>query len=511
MSTISSNNKRIAQNTLLLYFRMLLIMAVSLYTSRVILSALGIEDFGIYNVVGGVVALFSFLNSSMSTSTQRFLTFELGQGNLKQLKKVFAASLNIHLGICLFLVVLSETIGLWFLNTQMNIPEGRMLAANWVFQMSILSFCLSIVQTPFTASIIAHEKMSVFAYISVMEVFFKLAIAYLVTSVTFDRLIFYAILVFVVHLLINLSYQCYCFRNYVECRYRLEWNKSLYKQLTSFAGWNLFGSIAWLLKKQGINILLNIFFGPIVNASCGIAMQVSHAVTGFVSNFQTALNPQITKNYAQNNISYMEGLAYKGSKYSFFLLFFISFPLLLNLEYVLHLWLEDVPTYTSLFVILIIIESLGNVLWGNTMIVSMMATGRIRNYQIIVSSVLLMIVPISYLALKWGCDVSFVFYISIMMTLIAGLTRFSFCHKYIGYSYRRMFHEILRPVIGVLSLSVPLLLAVHKYYFDSQNFMHFSISVLVAIIVEFCAIWIVGLDKKEKNVVSQIIKNKIHK
>lgn len=511
MSTKLDSNKLIVKNTIMLYIRMLLTMVVSLYTSRVILEALGIENFGIYNVVGGVVAMFSFLKTAMSTSTQRFLTFELGKGNIEQLKKVFASSLNIHIGVCILLVLLSESLGLWFLNTQMSIPNDRILAANWVFQFSILSFCLTIIQTPFIASIIAHEKMNVFAYMSIVDVLLKLLIAYVVIIVTFDKLIFYAILVFVVHFFIFLLYLCYCYRNFFECRFSIERDKILYKQLTSFAGWNLFGSIVWLLKKQGINILLNVFFGPIINASCGLAMQVSHAVTGFVSNFQTALNPQITKNYAQGNVSYMEGLAYKGSKYSFYLLFFISFPLLLNIEYVLHLWLVEVPNYTSLFVQLIVIESLISVIWGNTMIVSMMATGKIKNYQLAVSFVLFMIVPISYVVLKLGCDVSYVFYVSIVMTLLAGVLRFSFCHKQIGYSYRRMISEVLWPIIRVVVISVPSLLLIRKQYFVNRDFLSFILLVLITLVIVFTTIWFVGLQRNERNVIIKIVKSKLYK
>ena len=510
MSATSENNKRIAKNTFLLYLRMLLTMVVSLYTSRIVLKALGIEDFGIYNVVGGVVAMFSFLNSSMSSSTQRFLTFELGKGDRNRLQQVFSASLNVHIGICVIIFVLSETIGVWFLNSQLNIPYERMNAANWVLQMSIFSFCLTIIQTPFTASIIAHERMNVFAYISIIEVFLKLAVAYLITTVLMDKLILYGILLLVVHLIINLIYQGFCFKNYVECRYRYIHNKELYKQLTGFAGWNLFGSIAWLLKSQGINILLNIFFGPVVNAARGIAMQVSHAIMGFVSNFQTALNPQITKNYAQDNIAYMESLTYKGSKYSFFLLFFISLPLMLNIDYVLDLWLEEVPQYASIFVILIIIESLGNILWGNTMIVSMMATGNIKNYQMTVSLILLLIVPISYIVLKMGANVYSVFYISIIITIISGLTRFYYCHIQIGFSFKRMYSEILYPVLKVLIVSVPILIVIRVYLLGDNNFICFSLSVFIAIIIESFAIWMAGLQIDEKKVVVNFIKKKIY-
>lgn len=298
----SDNNKRVAKNTLFLYFRMILIMLVTLYTSRVILAQLGIRDYGIYNVVGGVVTMFAFLNNCMTSSTQRFMTFELGCGDMQRLKNVFAASLNIHLAIAVTIVLLAETIGLWFLNTKLVIPAERLLAANWVYQFAILSFCVNIVQVPYNAVLIAHEKMSVYAYISIIEVFLKLGIVYLLTISPFDKLIAYGILLFTVQLLIRCIYQVYCRKHYEESRFRLFWNRELYCQMSGFAGWNLFGSIAWLLRDQGVNIILNMFFGPVINAARGVATQVSGAVMNFISNFQVALNPQITKNYANGNV-----------------------------------------------------------------------------------------------------------------------------------------------------------------------------------------------------------------
>ena len=331
-----TNNKRVAKNTLFLYFRMILIMLVTLYTSRVILAQLGIKDYGIYNVVGGVVTMFAFLNNCMTTSTQRFMTFELGKGNVQKLKDVFAASLNIHIAIALAVVLLAETIGLWFVNYKLVIPADRLVAANWVFQFAILSFCVNVIQVPYNAVLIAHEKMSVYAYISIIEAFLKLGIVYLLSISPFDKLIVYGVLIFAVQLLIRCIYQVYCHRHYEESRFRLFWNKGLYQEMSGFAGWNLFGSVAWMLRDQGVNIVLNLFFGPVINAARGVAAQVSSAVMNFISNFQVALNPQITKNYANGNIQEMEKLTYLGIKFSYIILFFLAFPLSLNINYVLH-------------------------------------------------------------------------------------------------------------------------------------------------------------------------------
>lgn len=339
---------------------MILVMLVSLYTSRVILAKLGVEDYGIYNVVGGIVAMFSFLNSSMATSTQRYLTYALGKNDNELLKNVFAISLNIHIVIAIFIIILAETFGLWMLNTHLVIPPDRLMAANWVFQLSILTFSINIIQVPYNASIIAHERMNVYAYISIIEVVLKLIIVYILSLTTFDRLIFYAILVFLVQLVVRVIYQAYCRCRFVECHLRFYWDKQLYKEMFGFAGWNMFGSVAWLMRGQGLDIVLNLFFGPIVNAARGITNQVSGAVMSFISNFQVALNPQITKKYAQGEIEQMESLAYNGIKFSLLLLFIIAFPLCLNIDYVLGLWLKDVPRYTSIFIILVIIDSIVN-------------------------------------------------------------------------------------------------------------------------------------------------------
>ena len=311
MSQTSQNNKRIAKNTLLLYVRMLFMMAVNLYTSRVVLNALGVEDFGIYNVVGGVVAMFSVISGSLSAAISRFITYELGKGNNDRLNKIFSASVTIQLLLSLIIVILVESIGVWFLNVKMSIPTDRMLAANWVLQFSIATFVINLVSVPYNAAIIAHERMSAFAYISILEALGKLAIAYLIVVSPMDRLIFYALLMCSVAVIVRAVYGYYCKRHFAECTYHFHWDREILKKMFGFAGWNFIGASSAVLRDQGGNIIINLFAGPAVNAARGIAGQVNNAVTGFVSNFMTALNPQITKSYASGDREYMMTLIYQ--------------------------------------------------------------------------------------------------------------------------------------------------------------------------------------------------------
>ena len=507
----SDNNKRVAKNTLFLYFRMILIMLVTLYTSRVILSQLGISDYGIYNVVGGVVTMFAFLNNCMATSTQRFMTFELGRGDMKRLRDVFAVSLNIHLIIALIVVLLAETIGLWFVNNKLVIPADRIGAANWVYQFAILSFCVNIIQVPYNAVLIAHEKMNVYAYISIIEVFLKLGIVYLLVMSPFDKLIVYGGLLLLVQLIIRSIYQFYCRRHYEECRFHFLWDRNLYREMSSFAGWNLFGSIAWLLRDQGLNIILNLFFGPVINAARGVAMQVSSAVMGFISNFQVALNPQITKNYANKNIAEMEKLAYLGIKFSFIILFILAFPLALNIDFVLRLWLEKVPEYAGLFVTLIMIDALCGNLFGVPLMTSLSATGKIRNYQVVVSMVILLIVPFGYVALRMGYDADSVFYISIFFTLISGFVRFLFCRNQLGYSMRKIFLKVLMPLFMMVVVAIPLPVVLKIHTYTKDDVLSFLLSATAAVMASMTSAWFVAIQKNERNVIISLVKKKLQK
>lgn len=507
----STNNKRVAKNTLFLYFRMILIMLVSLYTSRVILATLGIRDYGIYNVVAGVVTMFSFLNNSMSTATQRFLTFELGKGDTNGLKKVFAVALNIHICIALLVIVLAETVGLWFVNAKLVIPADRMVAANWIYQFAILSFCVNVLQVPYNATLIAHEKMSIYAYISILEVLLKLGIVYLLVISPIDKLITYGFLFLMVQILIRAIYQVYCRRHYEETKFHLFWDKGLYKQMSGFAGWNLFGSIAWLLRDQGLNIVLNLFFGPVINAARGVSYQVSNAVVNFISNFQVALNPQITKNYANGSYGEMEKLAYQGIKFSFLLLFMMAFPLCIDIKFVLSIWLVKVPDYTALFIILILIDALVGNLFGTPFMTSLSATGKIRNYQITVSCIILLIVPVSYVILKLGAGPESVFYVAILFNLISGMARYAFCIKQIGYSAKRYVSYVILPLTGVVIVSLPIPL-ITKYYLENQlsGLLEFLSLCVISFAFAFVASWFIGFSKHEREMIVETVRKKIH-
>ncbi|WP_265460749.1 MATE family efflux transporter, partial [Aeromonas salmonicida] len=392
--TNSNNNRRIVKNTLFLYFRMLLTLSVTLYTSRVVLNNLGVEDFGIYNVVGGVVTMMAFLSGAMSSASQRFLAFELGKNNLEQLAKVFKMSLNIHWLIVLIVILVAQTLGLWFVNAQLVIPPDRLVAANWVFQCALFSFCCTVLGVPYNAAIIAHEKMSAFAYISIVDVLLKLIVVFLLAAYDGDKLQRYSLLLAVVSLLILVCYYAYARWQFTVTRFSWYWNTDLFKTLFSYTGWNLFGNVAAVATNQGINILLNLFFGATVNAARAIAFQVNSAVTGFVTSLQMSINPQIVKSYATDNHEYMLQLVFSGARYCFFLLYFLSIPFLLQAEIILKIWLGMLPEYAAGFCRLVIIDSLIISLSG-TLMTAFQATGKIKTYQMVVGGVILFNLPLS--------------------------------------------------------------------------------------------------------------------
>lgn len=508
MTQQTSKNKQVAYNTLFLYFRMILIMFINFYTARVILVQLGIEDYGIYNVVGGIVTMFSFLNGSMSTSTQRFLTIELGKENQNMLTNIFSTALNIHIFIATIIILLSETVGVTLLNSVINIPKERLFAANWVFQLSILTFCTNIIQVPYNAILIAHEKMNIYAYISILEVALKLGIVYLLAFTHSDKLILYALLIFLSQFIIRIIYQIYCRKHFEECHYKFVKDKKLYKQMGNFAGWNLMGSLAWILRDQGINLILNIFFGPAINAARGIASQVSGSIMGFISNFQIALSPQITKYYATNEIDKMEKISYQGIKLSFCILYIIALPFMLNIEFILNIWLKEVPQFASYFLILILIDSLVSVLFGNPLMISLSATGRIRKYQIVTSLIIFIITPVCYIALKLGGSPQIVFYILILFSFISGMVRFYFCHKLIGYSTNRMINEILIPILKLIILSVPIPLIIKFQAPINNKIIEFLLSCSISLCCAGIVIWYVALKKNERSFIVSFIRKK---
>ena len=495
MSQTSDNNKRIAKNTLFLYFRMLFLMGISLYTSRVVLNTLGVEDYGIYNVVGGIVAMFGFINYSMSSATQRYITFALGKGDKNRLQTVFSTTLQIHTLIAGIIVLLGETIGLWFLYNKMQIPADRMDAAFWVLQCSIISAMVMIISVPYNSDIIAHEKMSAFAYISILEAVLKLVIVYLLVVTSLDKLIFFAFLVLGVQVLIRFCYSIYCNKHFEETKYRHVWDKALFKEMTSFAGWSMFGNLAFVLFGQGLNLLLNVFFGPVVNAARGVAVQVQAAIQQFVGNFQVALNPQITKTYAQGELQEMRKLMFRSSRFSFFLLFFLSLPVLFETNFILTVWLKTVPDNTVIFLRIIICTSLIYTI-ANPMITANQATGKVKLYQAVCGTILLLILPVSYVCLRLGCPAYSVFIVHFVMEAIAQIARMVMLRPLIGLRLRDYFFNVYLKILIVVLVSV-ILPGLVYFTMDDNVLRFFAVGLACVLSVGFSA-YFLGLSTNER-------------
>ena len=472
MNTTSENNKRIAKNTLLLYFRMMLTMIVSLYTSRVVLNALGVEDFGIYNVVGGVVAMFNVLSGSLSAAISRFITYELGKENKEKLKTIFSSAVTIQLALGLIITLIAETIGLWFLNVEMNIPESRMVAANWVYQFSIITFIINLISVPYNAAIIAHEKMSAFAYISILEVIGKLLIAYLIVISPIDKLTFYAILMCVIALIIRFVYGLYCKQHFEECTYKFIIDKNLLKEMFGFAGWNFLGAGSWQLMTQGVNILLNIYFGVAINAARGIATQIDNALILLVNNFTTAVNPQITKSYASKNYDYMYSLIFKSAKFSYFLLLIFAIPIICETNMVLKLWLDNVPSNTISFVRLALVTSMIHIL-SNSMVTAMLATGNIKKYQIIVGGLGMLVLPLAWFSFYIGFPAEMAYITTIIIFLFQLICRLYLLNEMIGMDIKRFIKEVLFKVI--FTSSIACLFPVIIYNYMEEGLLRFFI------------------------------------
>ena len=508
MTDTAANNKRIAKNTLMLYFRMLFTMAVSLFTSRVVLNTLGVEDYGIYNVVGGVVSMFSIISGSLSAAISRFITVELAKGDADKLRKTFSASVTIQLLLSLIIVVLIESIGVWFLNAKMVIPAERMDAANWVLQFSIVTFVINLISVPYNATIIAHEKMSAFAYICILEVVCKLVIVYLLKISPIDRLVFYAILMCAVSVIIRLVYGYYCNRHFAECKFSFRFDKDLLKRMFSFAGWNFIGASSAVLRDQGGNIIINLFGGPAVNAARGIAMQVNQTIVGFSNNFMTALNPQITKSYASGEQDYMMKLIFRGARFSFYMLLFLSLPVLANTHYILSLWLGMVPDHSVLFVRLALIFAMSESI-SSPLVTAMLATGKIRNYQIVVGGLQMLNLPISYVLLRIGCIPETVMMVAIGLSQCCLAARLVMLRTMIGLSARKYLREVYLNVILVTTAAavLPILTSVIL----EESFLNFVIIVLISLITAAISIFYIGFNKNERDFAVTKFKYAIHK
>ena len=495
MSDTSSANKRIAKNTLVLYVRMLFTMGISLFTSRVVLQTLGVEDYGISSVVGGVISMFTFINAAMVSSTQRYLNFELVRGDANQLRSVFSTSLQIHALIALAIIVLSETVGLWFLNEKLVIPEARMTAAMWVYQCSILSCAVSIMSTPYNAVIVAHEKMSAFAYISILDVSLKLLVVYLLVVLPFDKLIILAILNLLVQLFIRYIYTLYCHRHFPESYFQFRFNKTLFKEMFGFAGWSFWGNLAAILYTQGLNMMLNIFFGPIVNAARGIAVQVQSAVQQFVGGFQTALNPQITKNYASNNLPQMHSLMFRSARFSFLLLFFLSLPVLMETNFILTLWLKTVPDDAVIFTQIMICISLIYTT-ANPCVIANQATGKVKIYQMVVGGILLLILPISYVVLKLGAPAYSVFIVHFCIESLAQFSRMYMLRKLIHLPLWQYMKNIYIPIVSTVVIAIILPLVVRMQL--AEGWLRFLAVGFTCVLSVGASSYFIGFTKQER-------------
>ena len=505
---MSSSTSRIAKNTLLLYFRMLLTMGVSLYTSRVILNALGVEDYGIYNVVGGVVAMFGILSGSLSAAISRFITFELGKGDFEKLKRIFCTSVNIQVILIAIITILMETIGIWFLNAKMVIPPERLQAANWVFQFSVVTFALNLLSVPYNAVIIAHEKMSAFAYISIIDCTLKLIVAFIIAYNPFDKLVYYGLLIMIVGVINRTMYAFYCKRHFEEATYRMIFDKGLMKEMFTFGGWNFITSANHMLNNQGINMLINIFFGVVFNAARGIANQVENAVVQFVHCFTTAVNPQITKSYAAGELDSMYSLVCRAAKFSYFLMLTISLPLIFEADMVLNIWLTQVPDKAVIFVQLSLILGMMDAI-GSSGYTACMATGNLKKYTIVIGIIGAFEFPLTLLFFVGGCSIVITYYIYMGIKALVLIARMFLLKELTGLKPQRYISQVFVPILKVSIIAiVPMFLIVNNI---EQSYIRLAVSVFVGLLTVGLSAFFAGMSGNERALVINGVKTRLKK
>ncbi len=505
-ATEQQNNKRIAKNTLLLYFRMFFIMAATLYTSRILLKQLGVTDYGIYNVVGSVVAMVGLISGAMSTSTQRFFSFELGKKTANQLNKVFNISIYIYALIGIVILILAETVGIWFLKKHLIIPESRISAAFWCYQFSVLSFIFSLAASPFNAMIIAHEKMNIYAYVSVLEAVLKLAIVFVLSISDMDNLILYGFLYMVMSFIVSITYAIYCKKKYIECRFLLYKDLPMMKEMLSYSGWNLFGAVSTLVKGQGLNVLLNMFFNPVVNAARGIAYQINATITQFFQNFYTAFRPQIIKYYAHGENEKMFNLVFSSSRCSFYLMLIVSLPIILETPFIINMWLGQVPEYVVSFTRIIIAISTVDAM-ASPIMTAAQATGKIRLYQVIVGSLTIANLPISYALLSLGYSPISVFNVSLVISVTNMFVRLFILKRLIVFSI----FSYLTKVLGVCVL-VGCGAFISSYVigeFLGNSIIDSFLKCCITVLLSIFSVILLGLNKNERATLISFIKRKI--
>lgn len=492
-----SSKTTIAKNTVLLYIRTLIVLFISLWTSRVILHSLGVEDFGIFNAVGGLVTMFSILTGSMSHAISRFITFEIGTGDFEKLKRVFSASMIVQISFIAIIILIAETLGIWFLNNKMTIPDDRIAAANWVFQFTLVTFCFSLLSIPYNAEVIAHEHLKTYAYVGVIENVLRLVVAYAIYVSPMDRLVFYSLLMMLLAIGVRLFYQIYCRLQFEECS-NIKWkaDKKLIWEMGKFAGWNMFGSAAVTFRTQGISIILNMVFGPLLNAAYGIANQVNSAVMSFTNNFTTAFTPSITKSYAEKKYAYMNSLVLQGARFSYYLMLFFVLPLLLETDILLSVWLKDVPEYSVPFVRLVLILSLVEVI-SQTIVRAVLATGDIKKYQIIVGSIALLTIPIAYMFLKLGFAAESTMVVAIVIAIIALIVRLIIIKPIIGISLYDFSKTVLLPIFLVTLVSAVLPILTYKLL-SQQTLLSFFIVCATSVMSVALSALFVGCSAAER-------------
>lgn len=502
-----SNNKRVAKNTVLLYLRMIFILGVSLYTSRVVLKTLGVSDFGIYNVVGGFVSMLAYLNASFVGANQRFMAFALGEGDKDTILSTFATAKKTHFFIAIIIFIVAETFGLWFVNNKLVIETSRMVAANWVYQCSVFTLIISIINIPYGACIVAHEHLHIYAYVSIVEVTLKLLILYLLLVLPGDKLIIYALLHVAVSLILRIIYAIYCRRHFEECKAKPSINKTLLKEMASYAGWTAVGSMGYTFKDQFSNIILNGFFGTAINAARGLAMTVSNAIVSFSNNFFMAFSPQITKQFAAGNTKQSQKLVYAGSKYSFFLLSILAIPVIVNIDYILKIWLDTVPEYTASFIVITLISSLIYSLTNSTT-TALQATGNIRLFQIGISVIMMLELPVAYWVLKAGYAPTYAVLPVVFTNSIALVFRFYLLKKMIpSYSLKEYYINIVLKCFFLFTLCF-----VPNYYlgrFLNDSFVNLCVSVILAVITTCLVIYFLGFDKSERKMINNFVASKL--
>lgn len=505
---MNNNNKQIAKNTLFMYLRMGVTMLVGLYVSRIVLQQLGVEDYGLYNVIGGIIAMFSFINGSMVNVSTRFITVYLAKNDTKMLNNIFSMSFLIHFSIGVVILLLGETIGLWYLNNKLVIPEGREFAAHWLYQLSIISSILSILYVPYNGLIVAHERMKAFAYISVMDSMLKLLIAIMIAYSPFDKLIFYGTLLAGVSFLDIIIYFVYCRKNFKESILVFYWNKAIFKRMLEFAGWALIGNFSYLFYSQGINLMLNAFCGPAVNAARGVAVQVEGVIRQFAGNVQVAINPQIIKSYTSNELERMYALIFTSSRLCFYLLYIISLPIMIEADFILNLWLGTVPNHTVNFVRLILCISILDALI-NPMFTANLASGKLKIYHMSLSILMYAFMFVTYFSIRQTLLPESVFVTLLIATILGVVLRIFILEKQIGLSKLTYIHKVLLPIISVAVISC--VLPITSHLIIDNNIVRFFISSLLSIISVLVTTYYIGMDKTEKQLVISFVKNKILK